>query len=200
MNSRREVALALALCLAGGALVLVAAARTWAALEVPAPAPLPGRRTELQGGDLVAGLRALGLLGLAGIAALAATRRTGRVVVGVLLLLAGAAVVTLTAGVLTDVGAAAAGKAQVPAGADLDTSGWPLAAVLGGLLLGLAGLLAALRGRHWAALSARYQTPSARSAGDRSAASEVRVPGEVEAWDALDRGEDPTRSRQPDGP
>ena len=59
---------------------------------------------------------------------------------------------------------------------------WPWAALVGSVLLAAGGLLVALRGRRWAVLSGRYDAPAAR-----------RTAPEVSAWEALDRGEDPTR-------
>ena len=109
---------------------------------------------------------------MAGLAALAATRARGRVAVGVLLAAAGGGAVAATVRFLA-VGAAPG-----------TGTGWPYAAVGAGLLLGAGGLLVAARGRRWAAMSARYDAPAARA----------ERPGrpEVAAWDALDRGEDPT--------
>ncbi|WP_445548819.1 Trp biosynthesis-associated membrane protein [Frankia sp. CiP1_Cm_nod2] len=50
-------------------------------------------------------------------------------------------------------------------------------AAAGGVLLAGGGLLVALRGHTWSALSARYRAPAARP---------------VDAWEAIDRGDDPT--------
>ena len=199
-SPRRELGLALALCLLGAALLLVSAARTWTGVQLPAEPPLPGRELTFSGADLAPGLRPLGLLGLAGIAALAATRRTGRVLVGALLLVAGVAAVALAGGALADISAAATGSTRgrsqlLAPGAALEPTGWPLAAVAGGLVLAAAGLLVAARGRRWAALGARYDAPARRAERERLPARP-----EVAAWEALDRGEDPTTARPPDGP
>ncbi len=176
----RELQLAVLLVLLGSALVLLAGGREWVAVVLPATPPLPPRSVTRAGGELTAALRPLGLLGLAGVAALAGTRGRGRRAVGGVLLLAGAGVVAATAGVL---GRGAA--AEVPQ-ADGFTA-WPLAALAGAALLALGGLLVLVRGRRWAALSGRYDAPAARNAAPAAPARP-----EVEAWDALDRGEDPT--------
>jgi uncharacterized membrane protein (TIGR02234 family) len=57
------------------------------------------------------------------------------------------------------------------------------------VLAAAGGLLTALRGRDWPAMGARYERRSRQSA---PAAGPIHGAGTVEAWDALDRGEDPT--------
>lgn len=179
---RRGPALAVLLCLLGAFLVLVAAGRTWLSGVEELPAPLPARDVALTAGDLGLALQALGLVGLAGVPALAATRRAGRIVVGVVLLLAGVLVVVRAAGVLLDPDGAAD-----PDG--LSLTAWPAVAVAGGLLLVAAGLLVAVRGRRWAALGRRYEAPGASAQTDPETSGPV---AERELWEALDRGEDPT--------
>ena len=82
LPARRELRLALLLVLAGAALVLLAAGRTWVDLALPQPPPLPPEVERRTGGQVVSALSPLGLLGLAGVAALAATRGAGRVLLG----------------------------------------------------------------------------------------------------------------------
>ena len=190
-TARREVGVAVLLCLVGAFIVLVTAGRTWIELTVLSPL-VEDRALPVTGAELSPGVRALGLVGLAGVVAVAATRRTGRVVVGLLLLLVGVAVVALA----LDAGSDAFARAQdtvtvTEAGGTVSDAGvgtvWPYACAAGGLLLGVAGLLVAVRGRRWAALSQRYEAPASR---------EPEAPGPERAeralWESLDRGEDPT--------
>jgi uncharacterized membrane protein (TIGR02234 family) len=184
VSPRRELSAAGLLCLLGAVLVLVAAGRTWTSLDVPA-GPLAGaREVGSTGAELVPGVRALGLAGLAGVVALVATRRAGRVVVGVVLLLVGAG--TVAAVVLPDL-ASATLRAQ---GADgrVATRAWPSVTAAGGLLVAAAGGLTVLRGRSWPAMGQRYETPGAPGAAPAQPA------GERSLWEALDRGEDPTNT------
>ena len=176
---------AVLLCLAGAFLVLVAAGRPWAAVDLPAT-PLAAAGTDLHTGtDLVPGVSALGLLGLAGVLALAATRRTGRLLVGLVLLATGAGVVTA---VLSVVGTSFA--EELP-GQPTDTAthltAWSAVTASGGVLLSLAGALTVARGRSWAALGQRYQTPTATTSPEHAELSTDKG-----LWEALDRGEDPT--------
>ncbi len=59
-----------------------------------------------------------------------------------------------------------------------------LATALGGLAVAAAGALTVVRGKEWPGLAARYDRPS-RPAGKPQTDAQV--------WDALDRGDDPTR-------
>ncbi|MDP9241514.1 MAG: Trp biosynthesis-associated membrane protein [Actinomycetota bacterium] len=115
------------------------------------------------GQQLVPVARALGLVGLAGVVALLAARGWTRPAVGVALVLSGVGIIGAAAAVLGGTGVL-----------------WPAVTGLGGVLLLAAGGLATVRGRSWPALGARYDAPSTRSRGT------------VDAWTALDRGEDPT--------
>jgi uncharacterized membrane protein (TIGR02234 family) len=183
VTPRRELLLSVVLCLLGSALVLLAVSRSWVSFQSAATAPLPAKSFHVDGSQLAPGTRALALVALAGVAAIAATRAFGRLFVGVLVLLAGLAVVGILLRALLDPDAAM-GRAgpfvdfHVSSGADL--GGWPYVALLGGLLISAGGLLVVVRGRSWAAMSARYDAPTAKPRGEAS------------LWDALDRGEDPT--------
>ena len=216
--ARRELGLAVALCLLGASLVLVAAGRVWTRVEVFASALAPARTAGATGAEVVPGLGALGLVALAGVVALAATRRAGRTAVGLVLLGVGAVVMATALradGALAAFTNAAQGGGQV---SDVVlTTGWPLVAALGGALVVAAGLLVATRGRHWAALSQKYepasgpdprtpdpqtpdsqarepQTPDSQTAEPQSPAaqSQQQAVAERHLWEALDRGEDPT--------
>ncbi len=190
-SARRELRLAVLLTLSGAGLVLLAASRTWLAYPLPEAPPLPSSTERLTGALLVPGGRPLALVALAGIAALFAARRAGRVLVGALVLLAGIGMVVLHVRLLVDqrgtVQRAELGRqvsVHVPAAPHLGP--WPWLCLLGGLLVTVAGLLVAVRGRAWAALSTAYDAPAARQADPEPPVTDRGV------WDALDRGEDPT--------
>jgi uncharacterized membrane protein (TIGR02234 family) len=188
MNGRRELLIAVAACLAGAALAVLTAGRTWA--HVGTTSPLFGHHTVgLTGRDLTPVVSALGLVGLAGVVAVAATRRTGRAVVGVLVALAGLGVLVQTAAILADsrhwVRGPLADHVHVGSATPdaVHLNAWPYLALLAGLLLAAAGTLTAARGRAWAALGARYErAPRPTAAPERA------------LWEALDRGEDPTQT------
>jgi uncharacterized membrane protein (TIGR02234 family) len=192
---RREMPAVLGLCLLGAVSALAAAAPAWLRIQVPRSHPLADAVVAVPGRSVAPLVPALGLAGLAALVGLVATRGRGRAVLGVLLLLAGAAVVLAAVPHLAapDPPAAQSLLPRVLPGRDLTrplrpqvSPLWPVLAAAGGLLLAAAGLAAALRGRRWPAMSGRYDAPAARR---RQVAPQ---PGSAGLWDALDRGDDPT--------
>jgi hypothetical protein len=114
------------------------------------------------------------VVGLAAAGAVLATRGTMRRAVGVLLLLTGAGL--------------AAGGGQGLA----DSRFWPVLCLAGGLAVAVAGGLTVARGQTWPTMGARYERGRDRT-GDRPVpAAQHGSVGSTQAWDALDRGEDPT--------
>ncbi|MFC8619195.1 Trp biosynthesis-associated membrane protein [Micromonospora purpureochromogenes] len=177
---RRELTYAVLLSLAGAGLACWAATRTWS-VEVTPRGSLPSARQGHTGADLLPWLSALALVGLAGGGAVLATRGRVRRLLGGLLALLGAAV-------------AAGGGYGLVAAFDGEVSRqWPALCLLGGVLAALGGALTAARGQRWPAMGARYERSGteAPAGADRRPATER---GTREAWDALDRGEDPTVS------
>jgi uncharacterized membrane protein (TIGR02234 family) len=193
---RKGPLLAALLCVAGASVVLVGAGRAWVLVEVAGSPLLPDRQVAVDGTDLAPGLRALGLLGLAGVPALAASRGRGRLLVGLVVLLTGLGVLAVTTRLLiSGLGdlallTAAVRDAGTPDGVATATTGWPVVAALGGLLLAAGGLLVMVRGPRWAALGRRYDAPAPEPAPDAAVAVAER-----DLWEALDRGEDPTAAR-----
>ncbi|SCL69422.1 trp region conserved hypothetical membrane protein [Micromonospora citrea] len=181
---RRELTYAVLLCVAGAGLALWASTRTWAVELTARPTPLPPVRDVRTGTDLLPWLPALALVGLAGGGAVLATRGRARRLLGGLLAGLGAAV---TAG--GGYGLFAAFDGEV-------SRQWPALCLVGGLLATAGGLLTALRSRRWPAMGARYERPARDGGAPVARDSDGRVTGRrtTEAWDALDRGEDPTVS------
>ncbi|MBY8872726.1 Trp biosynthesis-associated membrane protein [Micromonospora sp. PLK6-60] len=181
-RARRELTYAVLFCLAGAGLALWAATRTWA-VELAERPPLPPVRTARTGGALLPWLPALAVVGLAGGGAVLATRGAVRRALGVLLALLGLAV------------AAGGGYGLVAAFGGEVSRQWPALCLVGGVLAAAGGGLTAVRGRGWPAMGARYERP-ARDGDGGPVPAEGRVTGRrtTEAWDALDRGEDPTVS------
>ena len=191
---RRELRLAVLFCLLGAGLLLLALSRVWVSFSDSQQLTASAVRTGVHGTLIAPGARALGLVALAGVVALAATRRLGRLLVGVLLILAGVGAILVVARVLGDdlVQRAVSAQAehdQLPGLRRLtDLSAqrtWPALAIVGAALVAIAGLLVSVRGRRWATLSDAYRPPATRSLP----AAPV---GEKAVWDALDRGDDPT--------
>lgn len=189
-RSRGELLLALLLVLAGSGLAFLVAGRQWVDVTLPRAAPLPPLPETLTGADVVGALRPLAFLGVAGAAALLATRGPVRVLLGALLTAAGAglgvAVVrAVSEGVFSALADHRGPGALAPTGAEPGFEAWWSLALVAALLQLAGGLLIAVRGRRWTALSSRYDTPAAR-------AEKPPARVDVATWDALDRGEDPT--------
>jgi hypothetical protein len=166
-----------ALLLLAALLLLLAGDRTWAATVVRHPlggvfllAPV-----RVSGRSLTGVPTAAGVVALAAVAAVAATRGVGRLLLGAVLVAAGALAAVL---------AARHGLAP-PRG--LHSNGWPAVAAVGGVAEAVAGALTLRWGRRWPGMGRRYDAPAAAPARP------------VGLWDALERGEDPTTSPTPPG-
>jgi hypothetical protein len=163
----------------GGALLLVASWLPWATAQVALVAGVDSARTiSLAGREVAPGVAFAGWIALAGIGGVIAARGWGRVVVGIVLVVLGlgALAAAFWFAVLPGPAAESAARAfGVPA--SVAATGWWAMAALGGALVAFAGGWVAVRGRGWPALGRRYER-----AGDTPST----------AWDALDRGIDPT--------
>ena len=206
MNRRAYVGTLLA-CLAGAGLAIWAATRTWS-LTIQARPGMSDLRTARTGADLEPWLIGLALVALAGTGALLATHGWVRRLLGGLLTLVGAGVVA----------GAVAGRAGLAVGAAGGGGTlWPVACALGGAIIAAGGLTAARLGHRWPGMSARYERgrvppletkPGAPSGPLAAAGRKTAVPAAGRktaapaspdrpldhrtAWDALDRGDDPT--------
>ncbi|MEV4868694.1 TIGR02234 family membrane protein [Streptomyces syringium] len=192
-GARRSVGVALLFGALGAALVLLSGGRTWAEGTV---AVAQGSVVRQATGQDVSGLPgALAIVGLAALVAVFAVRGVGRIAVAALLALSGAGVIAGALGGVSDTAALKEKASKIGGLTDgaienVTHTAWPWVAFAGGVLLLLAGLLALRYGRHWPAMSGRYErdgTPRPRRA--RTAPDPDRP---EELWKALDRGEDPT--------
>lgn len=200
-NGRRELTTAVLGAVLAGALALIAGGQAWATVTAQRRAPLPPVSAGFSGAEAAPLVPAAGLVLLAAAVALLAVRGAGRVAVGLLAVVAGAALAwsgfrALTGG-LDDAGSdlpGLAGGTVSGTAADVSVT-WPVLAVLAGLVAVVTGALAVLRGRTWPAMGRRYErtdaAPAAAAAPVREKTDEDRA---VDAWKALDRGEDPTEA------
>ncbi|MFG2221682.1 TIGR02234 family membrane protein [Streptomyces sp. NPDC048644] len=195
-SARRSLAAALLLGAAGAGLALLASGRTWArGTAVLAQGDLP--RT-VSGTDVTGVPGALAVVGLAALVAVFAVRRVGRYAVAALLALSGLGIAVAAALGNSDT-AALREKAATAVGLSgtdvhhVTHTLWPWVAAAGGVLLLIAGLLALFRGRHWPAMSGRYERTADGARGPRRAAQAPDPDRPEEIWKSLDRGEDPTR-------
>ncbi|MFF4953612.1 TIGR02234 family membrane protein [Streptomyces chattanoogensis] len=195
-GARRSLALALLSGAAGAGLTLLAASRTWATgTAVLAQGALPRSVT---GSDVTGVPGALAVVGLAALVAVFAVRRAGRIAVAALLALSGLGIAVASALGNADTSALREKAATTVGLAGTDVHHvthtlWPWATAAGGLLLLAAGLVALVRGRHWPAMSGKYERTPGGARGPRRAQTPPDLDRPEEIWKSLDRGEDPTR-------
>jgi len=186
-------------CVIGAGAALYAASRTWQVLQTPRPAPQPPLIEHLTGSALLPLLPALGLVALAGAGGVVAAKGIARTGVGALLTLAGLGIVFIERGVL---------------GRDGLALGWVVLASAGGVLVATAGALTLRNGRRWPVMGSRYERagvlePMGARSGPDGAGPVAARPAQATRpedagdgsvhitdtgwWDAIDRGEDPTK-------
>ena len=193
VSDRREMAGAVVGAVAAGGLALSAGGQTWVTATVERLEPLPPVTEQLTGSELAPLVPAGGLVLLAAAVALVAVRGAGRVLVGLLAAAAGGALGwSGLRTLLTDADVTAAGVVGSGTPGSTLTAGvsaaWPVLVLVAGLLAVAAGLLTVLRGSSWPGMGRRYERPAA-AAPVRRRTDEDRA---LDAWRALDRGEDPT--------
>ena len=188
--SRRSYVLSLVACLAGAALALYAITRTWSVHLTPRTG-MSALRDAKTGTDLEPWVTGLAVVALAGTGALLATAGWVRRVLGVLLSLAGLGIVA----------GAIAGRAGLDPGSARGGTMWPILCAIGGVIIVTGGVTAARQGHRWPGMSARYDRkpvpppraePDSPTAGKPRDKSSAVVADHRAAWDALDRGDDPT--------
>jgi hypothetical protein len=174
-------------CAVAGALVLLAAGRTWGAATVQANGTAR-QHVSVSGHVVGAALPALGLALLAmAVAMLAATGIVRRVAALLVVFLGGSAIAAAVRA-RGDVGPALAARVFASRATSVGGSRaqwWLLAACAGGLAV-LAGALVVITGGRSGGLGSRYDAPTTTSS--------PTVPA-VDDWDAIEQGQDPTVGR-----
>jgi uncharacterized membrane protein (TIGR02234 family) len=185
MNGRGSPAAAVVSCAVGGLLILLASGRRWAHVTLTDPTAGGQSHLAVTGHAVAPALPALGIALLALAAAILAAKGMLRRVVGLLIVLVAGAAVGVAVTAPGDVSSALEHHEVGAQGLAVHASanGWWVIAAIGGVLAVVAGLLTVLRADQWSGLGSKYDAPSAPKPTKDPA---------VLAWDALDRGEDPT--------
>lgn len=150
-----------------------------------------GNTLEVQGSKAATTVTALALVALAGGLAAAIAGRIARWIITAIVLLAAAGIVAAAGTVLASPLAAAQGSIAAATGvtgsqAEVAVTAFPVLAVVVGCLLALAALLIIPAGRYWKTRT-KYDVPG--TAGSAAASGPV---DEIDSWDRLSRGDDPT--------
>jgi len=231
-GSRPELVAAVVVGVAGAGVVLLALRPAWGHVLTAAPRPLPAGLQAVTGSALAPFAEGLAIAALATLLAVLATAGLIRRLTGALLITLGAAIVpsvlavsagaalaaaSAQAGPATNAGSGAGSTTQGdgpagPAGpgitgfprhALLSATGWQFVAILGAMLIVLAGVFVLCRATQMATMSARYDLPPTshtspepgpETSAEPPPAEERQSPRADTAtlWEALSRGEDPT--------
>jgi hypothetical protein len=210
MTARRQLAIAVVGCLAGAGLALFASAQTWVVEEGLRPVPLPPLGIHRSGSDLVPGVPALAYVALAGAGAILATRRRLRTVVGALVSFVGLVMIVLLRGALDNTDVDLLWVGLVAVGGLIVTAAGVLTLRNGARWPGLgaryerpapaephpaaSGPSTAMVGSEPPGGEPASHTRPAESGRPEDAVVDSGTRQHTAWWDAIDRGEDPTRS------
>ena len=170
-----------------GAVLLVAAGRTWGAATVQANGAAR-QHVSVTGHAIAASLPALGIALLALAVAMLAASGVMRRIAALLVVVVGGSAIAAAVRAHGDVGSALAARVFASHAASVGGSRsiwWLLAAVAGALAV-VAGAIVVVTGGRSAGLDARYDAPEASSVPSAEA---------VDDWDAIEHGQDPTVGR-----
>lgn len=185
-------------------LAFASTTQTWIDADVQGAA-VRTAHVMVQGSNAATAVTALALVGLAGVLAAAVAGRIGRFVASTVVVLAGFGVAASCIAVIVDPRAAAdssIAKATGVAGGPATTvlTWFPVAAAVAGTLLALCGILAMVASRRWPTRT-KYDAGSASRRRGSDASGKAPEDGgeargaqvdEIDGWDRLTRGEDPT--------
>lgn len=175
--------------------VFGATTQTWLTVHLdPQQLGQPGAAQDglqVQGSKAATTVTALALVALAGGLAASIAGRIARWIITAIIVLAAAGIITAAVTVLADPLSAAQGSIAAATGvagstAEVSVTAFPVLAVVAGLLLALSGLLVIPAGRHWKTRT-KYDT-----AGPGGPAAQAGPVDEIDSWDRLSRGDDPT--------
>lgn len=149
----------------------------------------------VQGSKAATAVTALALVALAGGLAASIAGKIARWVITVIVVFAAAGIITAAATVLADPLAAAQGSIAAATGvsgssAGAEVSVFPVIAVVVGILLALGAVLIIPAGRYWKSRT-KYDAAAFGAPAGGSAMPAGPV-DEIDSWDRLSRGDDPT--------
>lgn len=184
MTRRSSPLLAVVGCAVGGLLVLLTSGRQWAHTTLAANSGGTGSLS-VSGHQVSSSIPAVSYALLALAVAILASSGFMRRIVGAMVTLVGSLAVVVAIHARGDVSNALSDQEHGATGIAVHASanGWWVLVVIGGVLAIVAGMATMLRSGAWSGMGEKYDAPTS--------APPVRDPGAV-AWEALDRGEDPT--------
>ena len=176
-RSKRMYPTVLLLLVAASGLGVWALGQVWVTSTVVLPG-MPAQAETATGSQLYPAATAGAWFALACVAALVATKGRGRFVVGALIVIAAAAVLTsVIAFPLTADVEFASSSFKSAANLTVTTAAWWILVAAAGLVIAGCGVVTLIFGRGWRSLSSRQGANTTRELSD---------------WEKLDRGQDPT--------
>ncbi|ALV45385.1 hypothetical protein MB46_07650 [Arthrobacter alpinus] len=146
---------------------------------------------DIPGNKAAVAVSALAMVALAGAVATSIAGKVARIVTSCIVFLSAAGIVAVVLGIVLDPAAAAMTEVGTATGiegqpSDATATIFPVLAIVAAVVLGLATLLVLWFGRNW-------KVRSKYDAAKQESASESDGPiDEIDHWDQLSRGEDPT--------
>ncbi|MGO4385485.1 Trp biosynthesis-associated membrane protein [Specibacter sp. RAF43] len=189
---RRKSVLVLVAILAALA-VFGTTTQTWIHVAL-APGEVQQADLDIAGSKAAVSVSALALVALAGALATTIAGKIARIITCAIVLLSAAGIIAVVLGVLADPSTAAMGQVGTATGvvgtaSNATATVFPLLAVAAAAVLALAAALILWVGRGWS-VRTKYDAapgPASQAAGPRTGPVD-----EIDSWDRLSRGEDPT--------
>lgn len=178
------------LALAATLVVFGTTTQTWLHVSLAA-GEVAQNDLNIPGNKAAVAVSALALVALAGTLALTIAGRIARVVIGIIVLLSAIGTIAVVLTVLGDPAAAAMTEFGAATGIDarpdnVRTTLFPVVALVGAAVQAVAAVLVLWLGRGW---SVRSKYDTAKSATPRGEDEDL---DDIDSWDSLSRGEDPT--------
>ncbi|MFK0040683.1 Trp biosynthesis-associated membrane protein [Paenarthrobacter sp. NPDC090517] len=169
--------------------VFGATTQTWIEVRLD-PAGASNSDLHVQGSKAATAVTALAVVALAGGLAASIAGKIARWIIAVLIALSAAGIILAAVTVILDPLGAAQGSIAAATGvsggqADAVITAFPVLAIVAGSLLAVCAIALPLAGRYWTSRT-KYD------AGARGKKSANEPVDEIDSWDSLSRGEDPT--------
>ncbi|MGP0221502.1 MULTISPECIES: Trp biosynthesis-associated membrane protein [unclassified Paenarthrobacter] len=169
--------------------VFGATTQTWIEVHLD-PASTASSTLDVPGNKAATAVTALAIVALAGGLAASIAGKIARWIIAAIVVLSGAGIILAAVTVLADPLGAAQGSIAAATGvsggqAEVAATAFPVLAIVAAALLAVCGLLLPIAGRYWKART-KYDASS------RGAAPTSEPVDEIDSWDRLSRGEDPT--------
>jgi len=181
-----------------GAAAFGTTTQTWLDVVLPQAAVETGD-IAVAGNEAATAVTAFAVVALAAALAASIAGKVARWIIAAVLLVAGIGITTASVSVIADPAqgaAGAVGKAigvSGSTGADITLTAMPYLAAAAGVLIALAAVWLAVASRRWA-VSRRYAAQPATGAAAKGESTEPPI-DEIDSWDRLTKGEDPTNFR-----